>query len=111
MDERKKIHNTNENKHTDKQTNKQTGLVTEENYQTLDLRSTNMTIKEVGGEKKTNIENLEWGGVGWGGKNLRTWRKTVRAIFKTRTENKLNQEIKELKPGYSIGNYKTLSQL
>ena len=53
-----------------------------------------MTTKEVGGEKKTNIENLEWGGVGWGGKNLRTWGKTVRAIFKTRTENKLNQEIK-----------------
>ena len=108
MDERKKIHiNTNENKHTDKQT----GLVTEENYQTQYLRSANMTTKEVGGGKKTNIENLEWGGVGWGGKNLRTWRKTVRAIFKTRTENKLNQEIKELKPGYSIGNYKTLSQL
>ena len=110
MDERKKIHNTNENKHTDKQTNKQ-DLVTEENYQTQYLRSANMTTKEVCGEKKTNIENLEWGGVGWGGKNLRTWRKTVRAIFKTRTENKLNQEIKELKPGYSIGNYKTLSQL
>ena len=92
MDERKKIHNTNENKHTDKQTNKQ-DLVTEENYQTQYLRSANMTTKEVCGEKKTNIENLEWGGVGWGGKNLRTWRKTVRAIFKTRTENKLNQEI------------------
>ena len=54
---------------------------------------------------------MGWGRVGWGGKNLSTWRKTVRAIFKTRTENKLNQEIKELKPGYSIGNYKTLSQL
>ena len=108
MDERKKIHiNTNENKHTDKQT----GLVTGENYQTQYLRSANMTTKEVGGEKKTNIENLEWSEVGWGGKNLRTWGKTVGAIFKTRTENKLNQEIKELKPGYSIGNYKTLSQL
>ena len=77
MDERKKIHDTNENKHTDKQTNKQTGLVTEENYQTQYLRSANMITKEVGGEKKTNIENLEWGGVGWGGKNLRTWGKTV----------------------------------
>ena len=66
MDERKKIHDTNENKHTDKQTNKQTGLVTEENYQTQYLRSANMITKEVGGEKKTNIENLEWGGVGWG---------------------------------------------
>ena len=89
MDERKKIHNTNENKHTDKQTNKQTGLVTEENYQTLDLRSANMTIKEVGGEKKTNIENLEWGGVGWGGKNLRTWRKTVRAILRQELKTNL----------------------
>ena len=84
-------------------------MVTEENYQTQYLRSANMTTKEVCGEKKTNIENLEWGGVG------RTWepgeKQSVRAIFKTRTENKLNQEIKELKPSYSIGNYKTLSQL
>ena len=100
----KKIHNTNENKHTDKQT----GLVTVENYQTQYLRSANMTTKEVGGEKKDKYRKF---GMGWGGKNLRTWRKTVLAIFKTRTENKLNQEIKELKPGYSIGNYKTLSQL
>ena len=53
-------------------------------------------------------------GMGWGGVG-RTWepgeKQSVRAIFKTRTENKLNQEIKELKPSYSIGNYKTLSQL
>ena len=42
-------------------------MVTKENYQTQYLRSANMTTKEVGGEKKTNIENLEWGGVGWGG--------------------------------------------
>ena len=80
MDERKKIHNTNENKHTDKQTNKQ-DLVTEENYQTQYLRSANMTTKEVGGGKKTNIENLEWGGVGWGGKNLRTWKKNSQSNF------------------------------
>ena len=47
-------------------------MVTEENYQTQYLRSANMTTKEVGREKKTNIENLEWGGVGWGGVG-RTW--------------------------------------
>ena len=58
---------TKTNTQTNKQTNKQTGLVTVENYQTQYLRSANITTKEVGGEKKTNIENLEWGGVGWGG--------------------------------------------
>ena len=40
-----------------------------------------MTTKEVGGGKKTNIENLEWGGVGWGGKNLRTWKKNSQSNF------------------------------
>ena len=51
-----------------------------------------MTTKEVGGEKKTNIENLEWGGVGWGGvgweelENLEKnspWEKFLRQELKT----------------------------
>ena len=48
-----------------------------------------MTVKEVGVQKEDKNRKFS---VGWGGRNLRTWRKTVRA-FKTRTENKLNQEI------------------
>ena len=67
MKGKKYIIPTKTNTQTNKQTNKQTGMVTKENYQTQYLRSANMTTKEVGGEKKTNIENLEWGGVGWGG--------------------------------------------
>ena len=70
MKGKKYIIPTKTNTQTNKQTNKQ-DLVTEDNYQTQYLRSANMTTKEVGREKKTNIENLEWGGVGWGGKNLR----------------------------------------
>ena len=48
-----------------------------------------MTAREVGVQKEDKNRKIS---VGWGGRNLRTWRKTVRA-FKTRTENKLNQEI------------------
>ena len=54
------------------QTNKQTGLVTRENYQTQYLRSANMTAKEVGVQKEDKNRKFR---VGWGGKNLRTWRK------------------------------------
>ena len=70
------------------QTNKQTGFVTKENDQTQFLRSANMTANEVGVQKEDKNRKIS---VGWGGRNLRTCRKTVRA-FKTRTENKLNQE-------------------
>ena len=54
------------------QTNKQTGLVTRENYQTQYLRSANMTAKEVGVQKEDKNRKFR---VGWGGRNLRTWRK------------------------------------
>ena len=46
------------------QTNKQTGLVTRENYQTQYLRSANMTAKEVGVQKEDKNRKLVWGGVG-----------------------------------------------
>ena len=54
------------------QTNKQTGLVTKENDQTQYLRSANMTVKEVGVQKEDKNRKFR---VGWGGRNLRTWRK------------------------------------
>ena len=54
------------------QTNKQTGLVTKENDQTQYLRSANMAAKEVGVQKEDKNRKFR---VGWGGKNLRTWRK------------------------------------
>ena len=48
-----------------------------------------MTAKEVGVQKEDKNRKIS---VRWGGRNLRTWGKTARA-FKTRTENKFNQEI------------------
>ena len=54
------------------QTNKQTGLVTKENDQTQYLRSANMAAKEVGVQKEDKNRKFR---VGWGGRNLRTWRK------------------------------------
>ena len=75
---KKKIQNTKESKHKkSKQTNKQTGFVTKENDQTQCLRSANMTAREVGVQKEDKNRKISvgWGGVGWGGRNLRTWRK------------------------------------
>ena len=54
------------------QTNKQTGFVTKENDQTQYLRSANMTAREVGVQKEDKNRKIS---VGWGGRNLRTWRK------------------------------------
>ena len=69
----KKIQNTKESKHKkSKQTNKQTGFVTKENDQTQYLRSANMTAREVGVQKEDKNRKIS---VGWGGRNLRTWRK------------------------------------
>ena len=79
-------------KRANKQTNKQTGFVTKENDQTQCLRSANMTAREVGVQKEDKNRKISvgWGGVGW--EELENLEKTARA-FKTRTENKFNQEI------------------
>ena len=66
--------------------NKQTRLVTRENYQTQYLRSANMTAKEVGVQKEDKNRKIS---VGWGGVGG-TWEPAEKQSEHLRQELKTN---------------------